>query len=373
MGVSIDRAPYGPVGNADVDAGIPAVRHHHVGQVHAEGVQAPKETACKAVGHGPILLPPLVSPVDLSDDPRHTDGLPSAVGAAHGLGAPTAHGDVPGAVSPVSGVSSLESAPIGGSSGAVNLRRGDCVGKLAVELLVTRYPALYAAPHVGCASVSTLPFASHHLRGRGALCVSLCLSQPLGKPPPLPVGVSYLLLRVPNGGSLVFQKIGTAKGRLNTAVETGKILVFERVPLGDRALVDPPPNVLGVGLDGFDVLPLLTVDVGAGIEAEGFRIGTVGLPLHIGPTGCAEELKARGPFPREHAPIGLHEGIGKIHRLHRGGPVSAVRRFIYRRGFYGKIFTLSPLDGTRIVHYTRTRCDALSRSVHMLGGAGTPS
>jgi hypothetical protein len=153
------------------------------------------------------------------------------------------------------------------------------VGKFSVELLVTRYPLFYAAPHARGLAVGSRPLASGELWRGCVLCASLRLSQPLGKSPPLAVGILKFLVRVPNGGASVLQHVRPLQGSSGAVVEPPKVLVLRRIALGDRSLVDAPPNVLGVALNGLDMLALLTKGVSLRIELEGVRLAGVGSSL----------------------------------------------------------------------------------------------
>jgi hypothetical protein len=116
---------------------------------------------------------------------------------------------------------------------------------------------------------------------------------------------------------------------LQAAVKAVKVAVVERVALGHGALVDSSPDVLGVTLDGLDVLPIFPESICPRVELQGIRVGAVGLALHVSSTSSTEHVEARGSFPCESAPILFNERFGKSYRPHGSRSVPPLVRAVY--------------------------------------------
>jgi hypothetical protein len=204
VGIPVDRAAYGPVRNANVDRGVARVGNHHVGQVHAERVETPYQTACKPIRHASVLFPPFVPPVDFSDDPRHTDRLFSPVVTPHCFGSPPPHRHVSGAVPAVPGVPSLEPPSFGLSPRPRKVGSGQSVRKRPVHLLFAGNAALYAGPGVRVGAVEGVRGASDERAGIGALTAPLGLSQPVRQLPTAPMLVTDQFRLMLDGRSAIF-------------------------------------------------------------------------------------------------------------------------------------------------------------------------
>jgi hypothetical protein len=136
---------------------------------------------------------------------------------------------------------------------------------------------------------------------------------------------------VTDGGALLTEKVGPLQCLPRAVVELPKFVVVERVPFRNGPLVDPPPNVFRVPLNGFDVLPLTTERVQPGIVAQSLGFGVRFFPLQERRTCRTEKINPGRPFPRERSPGTLNEGIGQIDRPNGDGPVLPGVGIVYIR------------------------------------------